>query len=112
MIECVLEEIRVLKEIHGKKPRFNDAQGRLLAAKAKKIRYGKLKEIANIATPQTLFRRFRSLVVKNFDSSGRRRVGHPPTRGDCLTRIVFNSQCSRSRSRSRLVDEKSGKASC
>ncbi len=46
-------EIRGLKEIHGKKPRFNDAQRRRLAAKAKKIRYGKLKEIAIIATPQT-----------------------------------------------------------
>jgi hypothetical protein len=49
VIEYLLEEIRVLKEIHGRKPRFNDAQRRRLAAKAKKIRYGKLKEIANIA---------------------------------------------------------------
>ena len=52
VIEYQQEEIRALKEIHGKKPRFNDAQRRRLAAKAKKIRFGRLKEIANIATPQ------------------------------------------------------------
>ena len=56
VIEYLLEEIKVLKEIHGKKPRFTDAQRRRLAAKAKKIRYGNLKKVANIATPQTLLR--------------------------------------------------------
>jgi hypothetical protein len=64
VIEYLLEEIRVLKEIHGKRPRFSDAQRRRLAAKAKKLRYGKLKEIVNIATPQTLLRWFR-LVATN-----------------------------------------------
>ncbi len=32
VFEYLLEEIRVLKEIHGKKPRFNMAQRRRLAA--------------------------------------------------------------------------------
>ena len=56
VIEYLGEEVRVLREIHGKRPRFNDAQRCRLAAKAKKIRFGKLREIANIATPQTLLR--------------------------------------------------------
>jgi hypothetical protein len=36
VIEYLSEEIRVLKEIHGKRPRFNDAQRRRLAVKVKK----------------------------------------------------------------------------
>ena len=88
VIEYLLEEIRVLKEIHGKKPRFNDAQRRRLAAKAKKIRYGKLKEIANIATPQTLLRWFRTLVAKKYDSSGSRRVGRPSTREEIVELVL------------------------
>ena len=88
VIEYLLEEIRVLKEIHGKKLRFNDAQRRRLAAKAKKIRYGKLKEIANIATPQTLLRWFRTLVARKYDSSGSRRVGSPSTREEIVELVL------------------------
>ena len=80
VIEYLLEEIRVLKEIHGKKPRFSDAQRRRLEAKAKRLRYGNLKEIVNIATPQTLLRWFRTLVAKKYDLSGCRRVGRSSTR--------------------------------
>ena len=36
-IEYLQEEVKVLKEQLGKKPRFNDDQRRRLAAKAKKI---------------------------------------------------------------------------
>jgi hypothetical protein len=56
VIEYLQEEIRMLKEIHGKRPRFNDRQRRRLAAKARKLRFSRLKEIANLATPQTLLR--------------------------------------------------------
>ena len=51
VIEYLQEEIRMLKEIHGKRPQFNDRQRRRLAAKAKKLRFSRLKEIANLATP-------------------------------------------------------------
>jgi putative transposase len=64
VIEYLLEEIRVLKEIHRKTLQFNDAQRQRLEAKAKKIRYLKFNEIATIATPQTLLRWFRALVAK------------------------------------------------
>ena len=88
VIEYLLEEIRVLKEIHGKRPRFSDAQRRRLAAKAKKIRYGKLKEIANLATPQTLLCWFRTFVAKKYDSSGSRRVGRPSTREEIVELVL------------------------
>ncbi len=58
VIEYLLEEVKVLKKIPGKDPRFNDRQCKRLAVKAKKIRYAKPKEISNIATPQALLRWF------------------------------------------------------
>ena len=88
VIDYQREEIGVLMEIHGKKPRFNDEQRRRLAAKAKKIRYGKLKEIANIATPQTLLRWFRKLVGKKYDSSKTRRVGRPSKKEEIVQLVL------------------------
>ena len=88
VIEYLWEEVRVLKEILGKRPRFTDAQRRRLAAKAKKIRFGRLKEIANIATPQTLLRWFRTLVGKKYDSSKTRRVGRPSTKEEIAQLVV------------------------
>lgn len=88
VIEYLREEIRVLKQIHGKRPRFNDEQRRRLAAKAKMLRYGRLREISNIATPQTLLRWFRELVAKKYDSSGTRRVGRPRTREEIARLVV------------------------
>lgn len=82
VFEYLQEEVRVLKQIHGKRPTFNDAQRRRLAAKAKKLRYGKLKEISTIATPQTLLRWFRELVAQKYDSSKQRKVGRPKTRDE------------------------------
>jgi hypothetical protein len=48
--EYLQEEIRVLREIHGQRPRFTDRQRKRLAAKAKKIRSGRLGEIAGISS--------------------------------------------------------------
>ena len=81
VIEYLQEEVKVLKEIHGKAPRLNDRQRKRLAVKAKKLRYARLKEIANIATPQTLLRWFRTLVARKYDSSDKKRktAGRPPT---------------------------------
>ena len=47
---------------------------------AKRIRFGRLKEIANLVTPQTLLAWHRRLIAKKYDSSGKRRkIGRPPT---------------------------------
>ncbi len=57
VIEYLQEEISILKEQQGsRRPKFTDDQGRRLAGKAKLIRYGRLKEIVNLVTPQTLLR--------------------------------------------------------
>ena len=79
-IDYLQEEIKVLKEILGKKPRFTDRQRRRLAVKAKKIRFSSLKEIANLATPHTLRVWFRKLAGSKYDSANRRSSGRPSTK--------------------------------
>ena len=87
-IEYLREEIRVLKEHVGpKRLRFTDDQRRRLAAKAKKVKFGRLKEIANLATPQTLLDWFRRLVGAKYDSS-EKRIGRPRTKVDIAELIV------------------------
>lgn len=48
------EEIRVLKELLGKKPRFNDYQRRRLAVKGKRLGRKTLDRFATLVTPRTL----------------------------------------------------------
>jgi transposase InsO family protein len=78
-LEYLQEEIRVLKEQLGKRPRFNDDQRRRLAAKAKKVGLQRLREIAAIVTPATLLALHRRLIARKYDSSGKRSPGRPPT---------------------------------
>jgi len=81
-ISYLKEEVSVLKEQLGsKRPRFTDIQRRRLAAKARKLSFGKLKEIASVVTPQTLFAWHRKLVAQKYDSS-KSRVGRPRTKVD------------------------------
>ena len=55
VIEYLREEVRILKELQGKRRlRFTDEQRRCLARKAKRIGFGRLKEIVGLVTPQTL----------------------------------------------------------
>jgi hypothetical protein len=90
VIEYLLEEVRVLKEQQGsRRPKFTDEQRRRLAGKAKLIRYGRLKEIVGLVTPQTLLAWHRKLIAKKYDSSGvRQKVGRPPTK-DQLRDLVI-----------------------
>ena len=88
MIEYLQEEIRLLKEIHGKSPQFNDHQRKRLAVKAKKLKFNRPKEVANLATPQTLLRWFRTLVAKKYDSSNKRGGGRPTTKKEIAELVV------------------------
>ena len=50
VIEYLQEEVKVLKEQLGKKPRFSDGQRRRLAAKAKKLGQEDLRRVATLVT--------------------------------------------------------------
>lgn len=55
VIEYLREEVRVLKELQGKKRLpFSNEQRRRLARKAKRIRFGRLKQIVGKVTPQAV----------------------------------------------------------
>ena len=79
VIEYLQEEVRVLREQLGRRPRFNDHQRRRLAAKAKKIGRDQLQRFASIVTPQTLLDWHRRLVAGKYDGSSARSPGRPPT---------------------------------
>lgn len=75
-IEYLMAENRVLREQLGpKRIRFTDKQRRLLAEKGKAVGRKQLKQIASIASPDTILRWFRKLVAKKYDGSKRRRPG-------------------------------------
>ena len=60
VIEYLREEIHVLRELLGsKRMRFSDDQRRRLARRAKEVKFGRLKEITHLATPQSLLAWFR-----------------------------------------------------
>ena len=79
LIEYLQEEVRVLKEQLGKRPRFNDDQRRRLAAKAKTLGRQRLDRFASIVTPQTLLDWYGRLIARKYDGSPRRSPGRPPT---------------------------------
>jgi putative transposase len=80
VITYLLEENRVLKaQLGGRQLRLTDAQRRRLAALAHPLERKRLKEIATIATPDTLLRWYKRLIAQKFDGSKRRtQLGRPP----------------------------------
>jgi hypothetical protein len=87
-IEYLREEVKVLKEQLGKKPRFNDDQRRRLAIRAKKLGLVGLKQLAAIATPRTLLAWHQRLIVRKYDGSGKRSQGRPSTRREVRDLIL------------------------
>ena len=88
VIEYLREEVRVLKEHLGtKRLRFTDNHRLRLARKAKKIKFGRLRGIASIVTPQTLLAWHRRMVARKYDSSSTR-VGRPRTQVSITELIV------------------------
>ena len=98
MIDYLQEEVRVLKEQRGRRrPRFTDGQRARFARKAKRIKFGRLKEIAGIVTPQTLLAWHRKLIARKYDGSGdRKRIGRPPTPEELRSLIVRMAEENRS----------------
>ena len=64
VIEYLQEEVRVLQEQLGKRPRFADDQRRRLAAKGKSVGRKGLLQFASIVTPDTRLAWHRRLIAK------------------------------------------------
>ena len=77
VIEYLQEEIRVLKEQMGKRPRFNNDQRRRLAVKGKSVGRKDLLRLASIVTPDTLLAWHRRLIAQKYDTSQKRKSGRP-----------------------------------
>jgi putative transposase len=67
------EENRILKaQFGGRRLRLTDTERRRVAALAHPIGRTRLKEMATIATPDTLMRWYHRLIAQKFDGSHRR----------------------------------------
>jgi putative transposase len=79
VITYLLAENRVLKaQLGGRRLRLTDTERRRLAALAHPIGRTRLKEMATIATPDTLMRWYHRLIAQKFDGSHHRcRLGRP-----------------------------------
>ena len=96
VIEYLQEEVRVLKDLLGRKPPFNDDQRRRLATKGKRLGRKTLERFASLVTPNTLLAWHRRLVAQKYDSSRVRRPGRPRTAGEVQDLIVKLARENRS----------------
>jgi transposase InsO family protein len=79
VISYLIEENRVLKaHLGGRRLRLTDTERRRLAALAHPLGRKRLKEVATLATPDTLLRWYQRLIAQKFDgSTPRRQLGRP-----------------------------------
>src|SRR5882724_234667 len=79
VITYLREENRVLKaQLGGRRLRLTETERRRLATLAYPLGRQCLKEVATLATPETLLRWYRNLIAQKFDGSGHRRpLGRP-----------------------------------
>ena len=79
VIAYLQEENRILKaQLDGRRLRRTDTERRRLAALAHPLGCTRLKEVATLATPETLLRWYKRLIAQKFDgSTQRRQVGRP-----------------------------------
>src|SRR5688572_14193663 len=96
VIEFLQEEIRVLQEQLGKRPRFTDDQRHRLAAKGKPIGRKGLARFASIVTPDTLLAWHRRLIANKYDSSKKRKPVRPRTKADIRELILRMARENRS----------------
>ncbi len=79
VITYLLAENRVLKaQLGGRRLRLTDTERQRLAALARPLGRKRLKELATLASPDTLLRWYKRLIAQKFDGSRQRRpLGRP-----------------------------------
>ena len=79
VITYLQEENRILKaQRGGRRLRLTDTERRRLAALAHPLGRERLKEVATLATPDTLLRWYQRLIAQKFDGSKQRKaLGRP-----------------------------------
>ena len=70
LLEYLQEEIKVLREQLGRRPRFNDVQRRRLAAKAVRVGRPRLNLIVSLVTPKTLLLWHQRLIGRKYEAAG------------------------------------------
>jgi putative transposase len=89
VITYLLAENRVLKaQLDGRRLRLTDTERWRLAALAHPLGRKRLKEIATIATPDTLLRWYHHLIVQKFDGSTHRRQHGRPRVAEEIEQLV------------------------
>ena len=89
VIDCLVEENRVLKEqLGGKRLRLTDKQRRRLAAKAKLLGRKILTQVTTIVTPDTLLAWHRKLIAAKWTYNNLKRQGRPGLMKEIRTHIV------------------------
>src|SRR4051812_12204170 len=89
VIDYLREENQILREQLGdRRLRFNDAQRRRWAARAKGLGRKFLAEFATLVTPETLLAWHRKLIAQKYDGSAQRRPGRPRTAGELESLVV------------------------
>lgn len=89
VIDYLKEENRVLREMLGPKPiRLDRDQRRRLAVKGKLLGRKALREVAAIATPDTILRWYRKLVADKYDGSRKRARGPGRRRTKEVIRVL------------------------
>ena len=70
VIEYFVEENRILREqLRGRRARLTDDQRRRLAAKGQQLGRRVLRQVATIATPDTILHWYRRLIAQKWTSS-------------------------------------------
>src|SRR5215470_6508954 len=90
VIAYLQEENRVLKAQHGdRRLRLTDTERRRLAALAHPLGRQRLKELATLATPETLLRWYQRLIADKFDGSKKRQALGRPRVSEDVEQLVM-----------------------
>ena len=89
VIDCLLEENRILRAAHApRRVRLTDDQRGRMAVKGIVLGRRCLADGSGIVTRDTILRWYRRLVAQKYDGSYKRRPGRPSTKPDIAALVV------------------------